>query len=64
MEYLRSELEASIRSAEWMDNLSKRMAIDKLKALDYMLGYPAEKMSDDQLDNYYSAVRVAIDEEI
>ncbi|KAF5270898.1 hypothetical protein FQR65_LT17765 [Abscondita terminalis] len=58
VEEIRSEFLKILQTADWLDNSTKKNAIDKLVAMKTCIGYPEELLQDKVLERYYQSLNV------
>ena len=57
LQYIRDTFEHNLPDLDWMDESTKRRAIDKAKAVTQMIGYPEYIKDAAKLDEHYEKVR-------
>lgn len=53
---IRTEFQDILKSVDWMDDETKRNALDKAKSMATHIAYPDELLSDDKLEEFYDGV--------
>ena len=54
---IKEEFYQTLKSTEWMDRQTRKNAIEKLKAMEFRIGFPDEILIDDLIELYYKEVR-------
>ncbi|OQR66184.1 membrane metallo-endopeptidase 1-like [Tropilaelaps mercedesae] len=60
--YLTNEFLNIIENVDWMDNVTRKRAIDKAKTIVPHIGYPAELMNDTLITDHYKNITMKPDE--
>ena len=53
---IKEEFYKTPQSTEWMDKVTKKNGLDKLKAMEFRIGFPDEILVDDLIEEYYKEV--------
>lgn len=53
---IRNELVKNIKKVDWMDEDTRKIAIEKALAMKTHIGYPVEFLDDKKLENHYAEV--------
>ncbi|KAF5270897.1 hypothetical protein FQR65_LT17764 [Abscondita terminalis] len=61
VEDVRGEFLKNLQTADWLDNTTKKNAIEKLIAMKTSNGYPDELLQDEALERYYQSVMLNVD---
>ena len=56
LETIKDEFKSQIPSLDWMDEVTKKKAIEKVEAVDNMIGFPDMARDPPKLDAYYEKV--------
>ena len=56
MTYLRIATKIALRDNEWLDEMTRRKAIEKLNAISENVAYPEWMLNNDELDAFYNLV--------
>lgn len=54
---IKEEFYQTLKSTEWMETQTRKNAIDKLKAMEFRIGFPDEILIDELINDYYKEVR-------
>lgn len=54
---IRTEFEIILENVDWMDDETRRSAIDKLHVMANHIGYPDELMDNDKIEKYYEMLK-------
>lgn len=55
---IRNEFESTLNATEWMDEVTKEAALEKVHTMADFTAYPDELMHDDKLINYYNDLKL------
>lgn len=56
---IRSEFMKILQNVDWMDDITKKNALEKAAAMTSHIAYPDELLSDSKLEQFYSSVSVS-----
>jgi membrane metallo-endopeptidase-like protein 1 len=56
--YIREQFVETLKKIDWMDDTTKRHALEKAKAIHLHMAYPDELFDDQKLEHYYKNVRL------
>uniref|UniRef100_A0A336LW57 CSON006474 protein n=1 Tax=Culicoides sonorensis TaxID=179676 RepID=A0A336LW57_CULSO len=57
-----NEFKGVIKNVDWMDDVTKKIAIEKIEKLNYFVGYADELENKTVLENYYKGLKVTDDD--
>lgn len=57
---IRTEFQDILKQVDWMDDDTKKNALDKAKSMSTHIAYPDELMDDKKLEEFYGDVSVPI----
>lgn len=57
---IRSEFQDILKKVDWMDEQTRRNALDKAKSMSSHIAYPDELMDNNKLQEFYSGVKYII----
>lgn len=55
---IRKEFEQILENVNWMDEETRKSAINKLHSMSTHIGYPDEIMDDSKIENYYKELKI------
>jgi len=55
---IKDEFGEILKSSSWMDDPSRKVAIEKLKKMQFFVGYPEELIDDKKLVEYYRKLKI------
>ena len=53
---IKEQFYQTLQQTDWMDNRTRENAIEKLKSMEFRIGYPDEILIDDLISKYYRDV--------
>ena len=56
VKYLRAEFDNILKNVDWMDEKTRKRALEKANAIKPRIGYPDELLVDQNLIDYYNGV--------
>jgi predicted metalloendopeptidase len=58
--YIREQFVVTLKKIDWMDDTTKKHALEKAKAIHLHMAYPDELLDDQKLEHYYKNVRLGL----